>query len=377
MPEGDTIHRTAAALRTAVLGKSLTAFEAPRLVGMRPSIGAVIERVESKGKHLEIGFDDGVVLHTHMRMSGSWHLYRAGEQWRKSARQARVIIEVPGWQAVCFSAPVVRTYRAKEFLPNPRLANLGPDLCLPDPDLKECLARIDRLVEPETTVAEVLLDQRIASGVGNVYKSEVLWLCELHPFTRIGALLPEQRLGLLAEAGRLLRSNLDRPNRVTVPGVPGGVAVYGRHAKPCPRCGTPIEVAKHGEQARVTYWCPGCQLFLPLAPPEDEASELNAFDALDAEADADTSGYGVDAGHDTDDDSWWPADPEPLDPPAATWDRDGGTDDHIDDVIDEVIDERERGQAYRPGPDDDAHGPAEAGGAAPLFDPLLARPREQ
>ena len=78
MPEGDTIHRTAAALRTAVLGKSLTAFEAPRLVGMRPSIGAVIERVESKGKHLEIGFDDGVVLHTHMRMSGSWHLYRAG-----------------------------------------------------------------------------------------------------------------------------------------------------------------------------------------------------------------------------------------------------------------------------------------------------------
>jgi endonuclease-8 len=276
MPEGDTIHRTAAALRTAVLGKSLTAFEAPRLVGLRPAIGAVIERVESKGKHLEIGFDDGVVLHTHMRMTGSWHLYRAGEQWRKSARQARVIIEVPGWQAVCFSAPVVRTYRAKEFLPNPRLANLGPDLCQPDADIDESLARIDRLLEPETTVAEVLLDQRIASGIGNVYKSEVLWVCELHPFTPIGALLPEQRAALLDEAARLLRSNLDRPKRVTVPGVPGGVAVYGRHAKPCFRCHTPIAVAKHGEQARVTYWCPGCQLFIPLPEPEpdDTADEL-------------------------------------------------------------------------------------------------------
>ncbi len=367
MPEGDTIHRTAAALRTAVLGKTLTAFEAPRLVGMRPSIGAVIERVESKGKHLEIGFDDGVVLHTHMRMSGSWHLYRAGEQWRKSARQARVIIEVPGWQAVCFSAPVVRTYRAKEFLPNPRLANLGPDLCQPDPDLEECLVRIDRLVEPETTVAEVLLDQRIASGVGNVYKSEVLWLCELHPFTPIGALLPEQRLALLAEAGRLLRSNLDRPKRVTVPGVPGGVAVYGRHAKPCPRCGTPIEVAKHGEQARVTYWCPGCQLFLPLAAPEEEASELDAFDI---DEDAGGYGYAAEAGDDNDDEPWWPAEPEPLDAPAASWDSHGGTDD--------LIVERDRGPAHRPDPDDDEDlGPAEAGGAAPLFDPLLARPREQ
>jgi endonuclease-8 len=273
MPEGDTIHRTAAALRTAVLGKPLTAFEAPRLTGMRPTIGAVIERVESRGKHLEIGFDDGVVLHTHMRMTGSWHLYRAGEQWRKSTRQARVIIEVPGWQAVCFSAPVVRTYRAREFVPNPHLAQLGPDLCTADADLEECVARIDRFLEQETTVAEVLLDQRISCGVGNVYKSEVLWLCELHPSSPIGGLLPEQRLVLLSTAAQLLRSNLDRPNRVTVPGVPGGVAVYGRHKKPCFRCGTTVEVSKHGEQARVTYWCPGCQLFLPLPGAEPEVPD--------------------------------------------------------------------------------------------------------
>jgi endonuclease-8 len=172
---------------------------------------------------------------------------------------------------VCFSAPVVRTYRAREFVPNPHLAQLGPDLCTADADLEECVARIDRFLEPETTVAEVLLDQRISCGVGNVYKSEVLWLCELHPSSPIGGLLPEQRLVLLSTAAQLLRSNLDRPNRVTVPGVPGGVAVYGRHKKPCFRCGTTVEVSKHGEQARVTYWCPGCQLFLPL--PGDELDE--------------------------------------------------------------------------------------------------------
>src|SRR5829696_813377 len=124
VPEGDTIHRTAAGLRMALLGKAMTAFEAPRLSGVAPAIGSVVERVESWGKHLEIGFDDGVVLHTHMRMSGSWHLYHPGQRWRKSARAARVVIEVPGWQAVCFSAPVVETYRHKELTRHPVAGSL-------------------------------------------------------------------------------------------------------------------------------------------------------------------------------------------------------------------------------------------------------------
>ena len=144
MPEGDTIHRTAAALRSALIGKATTAFQAPRLDGIMPSPGSVIERVESRGKHLEIGWDDGCVLHTHMRMSGSWHLYRPGEHWRKSSRQMRVVIEVPGWQAVCFSAPVVETYRAGASHRHPVAGSLGPDLCKADADLAECVARMAR-----------------------------------------------------------------------------------------------------------------------------------------------------------------------------------------------------------------------------------------
>ena len=128
------------------------------------------------------------------------------------------------------------------------------------------------LLRRELTTAEALLDQRVACGVGNVYKSEVLWACELDPFTPVGALDTEQRTKLIEIAAAMLRANLDTPTRVTSTGSPEGLAVYGRFGKPCLRCSTPIEVRKHGEQARVTYWCPTCQLYLPL--PEPDPDEL-------------------------------------------------------------------------------------------------------
>src|SRR6187402_1551334 len=111
MPEGDTIWRAAARLRPALEGAELVAFEAPRLVGDRPRPGARIEGVEAVGKHLQVHFAGGLSLETHMRMTGSWHLYRAGERWRKPRHLLRCRIAVPGWEAVCFIAPVVRTFR--------------------------------------------------------------------------------------------------------------------------------------------------------------------------------------------------------------------------------------------------------------------------
>jgi hypothetical protein len=119
----------------------------------------------------------------------------------------------------------------------------------------------------EATMDEVLLDQRIACGVGNVYKSEVLWAVGVHPFTQLGAVPIEVRAQLIETASRLLRANLRTSRRITT--ARAGLAVYGRFGKPCPRCSTPIEVRRHGEQARVTYWCPGCQVM--LAPASAEA----------------------------------------------------------------------------------------------------------
>ncbi|MEP6658648.1 MAG: DNA-formamidopyrimidine glycosylase family protein [Acidimicrobiales bacterium] len=274
MPEGDTIHRSAAVLRTMLVGKPIVAFEAERLVGPQPTVGATVESVEAHGKHLEITFDDGIVLHTHMRMTGAWHLYRDGERWRRNPSAARAVLDIPGWTAVCFSAPVVETFRVMDRRRHPGLGSLGPDLCLADADLDECVDRMARFGEHHQDVAEVLLDQRIACGVGNVYKSEVLWACALDPFTPLAQVPVRVRRDLIATASRMLRANLDNSGRTTVTGPPGSLAVYGQHLKPCRRCATPIEWRKHGVLARITFWCPGCQR-VPAIDVTDHRARLS------------------------------------------------------------------------------------------------------
>jgi len=268
VPEGDTIHRTAAALRTALVGKPMTRFEAPRLLGPMPTLGRAVERVDSHGKHLEIVWDDGLHLHTHMRMTGSWHLYRAGERWRRPVRQVRVVLAVADWIAVCFNAPVVETYRHFDRTRHPGFGPLGPDLCDADADLDECANRLYHYHDREAPVAEVLLDQHVMCGVGNVYRCEVLWTCEMHPLARVERLDGDDCAQLVNAAARLLRANLHHHQRVTTAAARSGLAVYGRNGHRCARCGDTVEVRRSGEHARLLYWCPGCQVrHRPDRPP--------------------------------------------------------------------------------------------------------------
>jgi endonuclease VIII len=260
VPEGDTLFRTAARLRPALAGHALTRFEAMRLVGDRPRIGTRIDDVEARGKHLLVHFDGGLTLRTHLRMTGSWHIYRDGERWRKGGHLARAVVGADsGWVAVCFQAPVVETYHRSLGEPAP-LASLGPDLCLDDglddEVLDTVLERVTALADDRTELGEALLDQRIAAGVGNVYKSEVCFACGVDPFTPVADLDEPTRRRLWATAARQLRANLHRADRVTWG---DGLAVYGRRGQPCPRCGTPVRMQRQGEQARSTYWCPSCQ----------------------------------------------------------------------------------------------------------------------
>ena len=264
MPEGDTLHRAANRLRPALAGQVLRRFEAPRLLGDRPVPGVTITEVEAVGKHLLVHFDDGLALRTHLGMPGSWQLYAEGARWTKPRHLLRALVGVDGWDAVCFSAPQVQTYRPAH--PGGPLGtsldpigHLGPDLCTVDPDLGAAVERSHRIPEPSTTVAEVLLDQRVAAGIGNVYKSEVLHRCRIDPFAPVGDVPVAARRQLLAVANRLLLANLTTTRRTTVPGPPGSVAVYGRARRPCRVCGTPIRMVRHGEQNRSTYWCPRCQ----------------------------------------------------------------------------------------------------------------------
>lgn len=274
VPEGDTIYRAAAALRTALVGHTITRFEAARLVGPSPTIGAAVEKVESHGKHLEIVFDDGIVLHTHMRMTGSWHLYRPGEKWRKRRHQARAIITTGEWIAVCFNAPVVETWREADQNRHPRAGRRGPDLCDTSSDLHECAARLFHYDNPNATIADALLDQRVMSGIGNVYRCEVLWSCGIHPWATVGSVPESTCLDLVLTAAGQLRANLTSPVRITAPDVPGGLAVYGRNGQCCSRCGDVIRLTKHGEMARLLYWCPGCQTGCEPYPVVDNSDPV-------------------------------------------------------------------------------------------------------
>lgn len=264
MPEGDTLHRAAGRLRPALVGRVLRRFEAPRLLGDRPTPGSEIVAVEAVGKHLLIDFDSGLTLRTHLGMPGSWHLYAEGSRWRKPRHLLRALVAVDGWEAVCFQAPQVQTYR-RDHPGGPLgtavdpVAHLGPDLCTPAPDIDAALARFDTIGDPSGSIAEALLDQRIASGIGNVYKSELLHRCWVDPFVAT-SLVPEPvRRQLLEAANRLLLANLTTTRRTTIAGPAGSVAVYGRQRRPCPRCATPIRMRRHGSQNRSTYWCPRCQ----------------------------------------------------------------------------------------------------------------------
>ncbi len=260
MPEGDTIHRTAAAMRRGLLGHALTRVEVPRARTQLPAVGARVVRIEARGKHLLVTTSDDRVIHTHQRMTGAWHLYRPRERWRKHAGSARVVLGTEQLTAVCFAAPIVEVLDVAALRRHPTLRALGPDLCDPAADIGEVQRRIDRIVPPDRSIGEVLLDQRVACGIGNVYRCDVLFIHGIDPATPVGSIAQPTRRALLIDAARLLQANLLGTDRTTVPGAPGGsLWVHGRGGAPCRRCETPIVVERLGEQARYVYRCPRCQ----------------------------------------------------------------------------------------------------------------------
>jgi endonuclease-8 len=262
VPEGDTIFRAAAQLRAALVGKSLVELEIRRDPRGRrgPEPGTLVTAVDAAGKHLLVRFADGQVLHTHMQMTGAWHIYRPGERWRRPGHTARVVMRVDdGTSAVCFAAPIVELRREREARERPTRASrmldrLGPDLCEPGVDLDAVVSRI-AMLDPDTELATVLLDQRVAAGIGNVFKSEVCWAERVFPFTPISALDEPARRRIFETARQQLTSNLSTSRRTTYG---TGLAVYRKAGRRCPRCGTNIS-SRRDETARSTYWCPQCQ----------------------------------------------------------------------------------------------------------------------
>jgi len=263
MPEGDTIWRTARTLDGVLVGRMVTGLTSPlpevaaaarrfRLVGQ------TVAAVESNGKHLLIRFSDGATLHTHQRMTGSWHLYRVGTPWRKPARAARVVLETVEVTAVCFSAPVVEVLPPGRSAAHPALQRLGPDLLSSEFDAAEARRRLRDRSGDE--IGAALLDQTALAGIGNVYKSEICFLCAVNPFVRVGDLDESTLDRLIETARREMRRNLGPGMRRTRSGLAQErLWVYRRSGKACLRCGNTVQRRLQGEQGRSTYWCPACQ----------------------------------------------------------------------------------------------------------------------
>lgn len=256
MPEGDTIHRTALRLGRALSGKPLVAFAAPRLAHPGPEPGTLVSDVVARGKHLLVHFGDGHVLHTHLRMSGAWHVHGRG-----TARpRGRAVLTVSDAVAVCVRAPVVELLDEAALERHPALRQLGPDLTVAGADLDAAVARLGRTVVRGTTVGDALLDQRPACGIGNVVMQEACFLEGIDPRTPIERVGEHTRRALYAAAARVLQDNVHTTRRTTVPDAPAGsLWVYDRSGRPCRRCGTAIEVGRPGRDARPTWWCPTCQ----------------------------------------------------------------------------------------------------------------------
>ncbi len=262
MPEGDTIFRTATTMRRWIGGRVLTgARSAVPGLPVAGLVGRTVEAVDAHGKHLLVHLSGGVVLHTHMRMTGSWHLYPAGERWRKSPRAARVVLEAGDRVAVCFSAPVVEVLRERDLARHPTLGRLGPDVLVPaslDPPAVRARARARATASP--TAGELLLDQQVVAGIGNIYRCESLFLCGISPRTPSDALTDDEIDALVGTAARIMAANATgAPVSRSFDGAADQPWVYGRRGRPCRRCGTPVARELLGVQARAVYWCPTCQ----------------------------------------------------------------------------------------------------------------------
>ena len=273
MPEGDTIFRAARTLHRALSGHVVERFESvfPALTRVHddePITGRTIERVTAAGKHMLMYFSGGHVLRTHMRMSGSWHIYRPGETWQRARRDMRVLVATKEFEAVGFNIPVAEFVRMRDLARHDELRRLGPDLLGDTFDRTETVRRMRE--RGDAAIGDVLLNQRVMAGVGNVYKSEVLFACGVNPFSRTGDLSDGQIECLVDTARRFLQANVTEKlapmttyagyRRTTRRDDPAErLWVYGRARKGCRRCGSAIQVKASGSDARLTYWCPTCQ----------------------------------------------------------------------------------------------------------------------
>jgi endonuclease VIII len=256
MPEGDTILSAARRVGEALVGKPIVEIETPQprhALDRWPERldGRAVRSVDARGKHLFIRFEGELTLHSHLRMTGQWGVYRRGERWRRSPRRAWLVIRTEQHEVVEFDGPVLELMTDSRTRFDRRLAALGPDVLAADFDERRFLQLL-RGDDPSRGIGEALLDQRNVAGIGNMWKAEGCFLAGIDPWRRLDELSDAEALSVLGELRPLMQASAEGrrvPHRW----------VYDRAGLPCRRCDTPIRARGQGDDNRTSYWCPSCQ----------------------------------------------------------------------------------------------------------------------
>jgi endonuclease-8 len=257
MPEGDTIHHAAHRIRRVLEGRVPDELATPhprfRADGWPEKLaGRAVERVDAHGKHLFLRFEGERVIHSHLRMTGAWGVYRAGQRWHRSPRRAWLVLRSADHTVVQFDGPVLELLTETRRRFDLRLRALGPDLIKDDFDERAYLRRL-REDDPTRGIGDALLDQRTIAGIGNLWKAEACFLAGVDPWRPTGAVSDEEALRLVREIRPLMQQSARDGHQARTPGV------YGRAGRRCRRCGATVAARGQGDDNRRTYWCPGCQ----------------------------------------------------------------------------------------------------------------------
>ena len=252
MAEGPLVHYYTRRLNEVLQGKNVRVeFRLRKLKDVEPSFQSVlIQKVEAHGKQFRIHFSDQGILLIHLMMWGSWRIYRKGESWDKPIQQARVVFHTNSHTAVVFSAPVVKLLTLFELQNDPKWGNLGPDPLRYDFSSKEVFRRLEQY--PSREIGEVLLDQQVIAGVGNILRIEILFMSRIHPRRQVGSLSEKEKEELLWWTLKLFEKWVKQIGRRS-----HWIQIYRRSGKPCPECGTLIQFFR--QAGRITYACPMCQ----------------------------------------------------------------------------------------------------------------------
>ena len=249
MPEGDTIAWTAKRLRPVLEGSTPDSIESPRNPDWPRRLGGQrITRVDTRGKHLFLHFEGGLLIHSHLGMTGSWIVRRQ----RPGSSRAWLRLGAAGQWVVQLGGPLLELLTEGRARSDQRLAGLGPDVLAPSFEASRFIARL-RSDDQTRPIGDALLDQRNVAGIGNIWKAEGCWEASLDPWRRVADVGDAEALAVIeAVRPRMLRSANDGPRTIAP-------RVYKLAGRPCPRCGTIIRARGQGDLNRTTYWCPGCQ----------------------------------------------------------------------------------------------------------------------